>query len=84
MNVFDEVEAKIKGIVSEIFEIPAEKITNKSRIADLGGDSLDMFEVCIEIEDKFKIPEIDLKVIDEFETIGQLGSYVAGAVAAKK
>ena len=78
-----ELEAKVKSIVSEIFESPLEKITGETRLDALGGDSLDYVEIFMEIEDQFKIPEIPFEIGDHLETVGQLICYVAGAMAAK-
>lgn len=49
--VFD----KIKNIICEQLEVEESQVTLESTFEDLGADSLDLFQVVIEIEEAFNI-----------------------------
>lgn len=64
-------------------DVSAEKITLETHIQnDLNADSLDVFEIMNELEDKFDIEldDDDAKV----ETIGDVVDYVAKKLPADK
>ncbi|MBE5757702.1 MAG: acyl carrier protein [Clostridiales bacterium] len=51
---------KVKQLLAEQLNIPAEKITEGSRvIEDLGADSLDVVEMLMTLEDNFNITVTD-------------------------
>ena len=49
--IFDE----IKKVISEQLEVEEDKITMDTTFEELGADSLDLFQVVIEIEEKYGI-----------------------------
>lgn len=70
------VETKVKEIISERLEIPAEKIKSDSKLRDdLGIDSFGAVEVAFEVKDKLgvTISEEDFKSID---TVGNMADCV--------
>lgn len=65
---------KIKEIVANHFEIDMYDLTSNSKIKD-EGDSLDIMEIIMEIENEFDIT-LDESELDNLETLGQLAEYV--------
>ena len=50
-----EVEAKIKGMISERFGVPLEKLVPEATLDSLDIDSLAMIELMFDIEDIYSI-----------------------------
>ena len=70
------VEEKVIGIVSEQLQIPKEDITpEKSFVDDLKADSLDVVELVMELEEKFKI-QIPDEEAEKIKTVGAAVDYV--------
>lgn len=71
--VFD----KLKGILSEQFEVDADSITMDTDIVeDLGADSLDLVDMLMNLEDEFQIGEVPDEMIEKIRTVGQLVTYI--------
>ena len=67
---------RIKELVVQEMNIPAEKVSLESRIAeDLGADSIDAIELIMEVEDEFEI-EIDDDSAMGIKTIGDLVNVI--------
>ncbi len=65
----DDIELKIKKIVSEQLGIAIEQIKNESAfIADLGGDSLDTVEMVLTLEDRFDLV-VEEEVAEQLHTV---------------
>jgi acyl carrier protein len=65
----DDIELKIKNIVSRQLGIPVTQISTGSKfISDLGGDSLDTVEMVLTLEDEFGI-EVEEEVAEELHTV---------------
>lgn len=65
---------KVRDMLAEALNIPAEKITPQSKVTeDLGADSLDMVELLSRLEDEegITIPEEDL---DTLLTVGDVAA----------
>ncbi|HAC10441.1 MAG: acyl carrier protein [Clostridiales bacterium] len=63
---------KVRDMLAEALNIPADKITPESKVTDdLGADSLDMVELLSRLEDEegIVIPEEDL---DSLATVGDI------------
>lgn len=74
----------IKQLVSEIVEIPVDKITSESNfITDLGRDSLDIVEIIMIYEDTtgFEVSDDDIASI---KTVGDLERLHQGYVSNVK
>lgn len=79
----EEISNTVKDITADELDVSAEKITLETHIQnDLNADSLDVFEIMNELEDKFDIEldDDDAKV----ETIGDVVDYVAKKLPADK
>jgi acyl carrier protein len=65
----DNIELKVKTIISRQLDIRIETIQNNSRfVHDLKGDSLDTVEMLLTLEDEFDI-EIDEDTAESIETV---------------
>jgi acyl carrier protein len=68
----DDIEFKVKKIVSEQLGVPLDIIQNSSKfVADLGGDSLDTVEMVLTLEDEFDIvvEEEDAEQMDSVQAV---------------
>ena len=70
--IFDE----IKKVISEQLEVEEDKITMDTTFEELGADSLDLFQVVIEIEDKYGI---QLENAEKIKTVKDAVDYVTEA-----
>ena len=78
----EEIFATVKEIAAEELDIDEAKIVLDAKIKeDLEADSLDVFEIMNELEDKFYI---ELDVEDGAETINDVVELVAKQLAAKE
>ena len=69
---------KIKKILSEQFEVPADSITEEtSMVDDLGADSLDVVELTMALEETFSLPDTPEEELTAIHTVGDLADYVA-------
>lgn len=72
----DEIEIKIKNIISKQLGIKVEDIHNTSRfVHDIKGDSLDTVEMLLTIEDEFGI-EVTEEVAESVETVQMVIDFV--------
>lgn len=77
----DEIFETVKNITVEQLDVDADKITLDAKIKDdLDADSLDIFEIMNELEDKF---DIELDTDDNVETVGDVVDFVEKQLAAK-
>ncbi|MBI1262954.1 MAG: acyl carrier protein [Rhizobiales bacterium] len=60
---------------------PEEMTHEMTLVADLGCDSLDRIEMAMTLEEKFEL-RIDDEVIDQFESVGDIVTYIDGRVSA--
>ncbi|SHJ58497.1 acyl carrier protein [Clostridium cavendishii DSM 21758] len=58
---------KIKGIIVEQLGIEEDKVNLQTTFEELGADSLDLFQVIIEIEEEFGIQLEDAEKIKKVE-----------------
>ena len=71
-----EVFERVKKIVIERLEAPAEKVTEKaSFIDDLGADSLDNVELVMAFEEEFGI-EIPDDAAEHIQTVGDAVKFI--------
>ena len=67
---------KIKTIICEKLEIEEDKVTLETTFEDLGADSLDLFEVIMDIEDEF---DVKLEDPTKIKTVKDAVDYVESA-----
>jgi len=76
----DEVMTKVRGHLAEELEVEGDRIQDTTRFRDdLDADSLDLYELVMELEDSYgiKVPEEEAARI---ETVGQAVDFVLGHV----
>lgn len=70
----EEVFETVKNVVVEELDVDEDRVTLDAKIKDdLEADSLDVFEIMNELEDKF---DIQLDVEEGIETIGDVVDFV--------
>ncbi|WP_251717257.1 acyl carrier protein [Lactobacillus agrestimuris] len=70
----EEILKDVQDIAQEELDVEPAKITMDTNIKeDLDADSLDLFEILNELEDKY---DIELDADDSITTIGQLVDFV--------
>lgn len=77
----EEIFNDVKAIAVDELEVDADKVTMDAKIQDdLGADSLDVFEIMNELEDKY---DIELDSDESITTIAEVVDLVAKQIAAK-
>ena len=68
----DDLKEKLRAIVAEVSEI--EEIPDETPFAELGIDSMMAIEIVAEVERTYrvKVPEEDLKGLDNFASVYKL------------
>lgn len=70
----EEILKDVQEIAQDELDVEPEKITMDTNIKeDLDADSLDLFEILNELEDKY---DIELDADDSIQTISQLVDFV--------
>ena len=78
----DEVMAKVKEHLSAELEVEQSEIAEGTRFReDLDADSLDLYELVMELEDSYgvRVPEEEAA---EIETVGQAVDFVLARIPA--
>jgi acyl carrier protein len=70
--IFEE----IREIICEQLEVAPEEVTLETTFEDLGADSLDLFQVVIEIEEKYGI---QLENAENIKSVKDAVNYVEAA-----
>jgi len=72
----DELEERIKKVVSSLLKVPQEKITSSSDfVKDLGAESIQSLELVAAFEHEFGI-EMDEDKALEVKTVGKAIEYI--------
>lgn len=71
--IFEE----IREVICEQLEVSKEEVTLETTFEDLGADSLDLFQVVIEIEEKYGI---QLENAENIKSVKDAVSFVEAAV----
>ena len=67
---------EIKELVAETLGTNVEKLTEETSFSDdLNADSLDLFEMVMELEDKFEV-KIPTEYLDKIKTNGDVKAYI--------
>lgn len=74
------MKEEIIEIIAAVAEIPARKVKLDSNlVSDLGLESLDLIELVSTFEEKFDL-EVEDKDIKDFQTVGDVVSYIESHV----
>ena len=78
----EEILKDVQEIAQDEVDVEPEKITMDTNIKeDLDADSLDLFEILNELEDKY---DIELDTDDSIQTISQLVDFVKDQMDKQK
>ena len=70
---------KIRKILCEQLDLEEDDVTVESNIAeDLGGDSMDVVDLIMSIEDEFGI-EVPDDQVENIKTVGDIVNYIENA-----
>lgn len=64
---------EIREVISEELGIRKEEISLETTLEELGADSLDLFQIAIELEDKY---DMHIEKVDGLKTIKDIVEYV--------
>ncbi len=71
---------KVKELLAKQFRIDANTITEETSILeDIGADSLDIVEMLMTLEEKFKISVPDEDVV-KLKTVGEVVKYIESKI----
>lgn len=71
-----DVENKIRAIIAKHYGISEDDVkSDSSFLTDFGGDSLDIIELVLIIEDKYGI-EVPEEVAEELDTVQKVYDYI--------
>ena len=69
----------VKEVVVEQLGVSSDEVTLETNFQDdLGADSLDLFQIISELEDKFDI-EFDAEAAESIKTVGDAVEYIKNA-----
>ena len=78
----EEVMAKVREHLSAELDVPADDITESTRFRDdLDADSLDLYELVMELEDTYGISVSEAEAA-RIETVGDAVDFVVERIAA--
>lgn len=78
----EEVLTKVRNHLSTELEVPPDQIAESTRFRDdLDADSLDLYELVMELEDTYGI-SVSEEEAARIETVGQAVDFVAGRLEA--
>ena len=78
-----EIELKLRKIIAEQLGVPEDEIVNDSLfIDDLGVNSLDFYEIIIEIQDTFGL-QIPDEVVERIDSVQDAVNYVSNQLLPK-
>ena len=72
-------ESKVMEIIAEQLGISASELEEDTILADLGADSLDLFQIISALEEEFEI-EFDNEEAENLKTDGDAIEYIKSAV----
>lgn len=75
----------VRLVISKALKIPVERLTDETKLEELGAESLDVIEMVFELEEKFDItislsPKLEGR---SFSTVGDVSRAVTNLVDAK-
>ncbi len=72
-------KAQVISIIAEQLGISESEISEETAFADLGADSLDLFQIISALEEEFNI-EFDNEQVEKIKTVGDAMEYIKAAV----
>lgn len=75
-----DVEGKVKGIIARQLCVDEDEVTPGANLVDdLGADSLDMIELCMQVEEDFDL-ELPDEDFENVKTVKDILDYVTAKV----
>jgi acyl carrier protein len=80
-----DIARDVKIVIANALKIPSERLTEETKLEDLGAESLDVIEMVFDLEEKFNItislsPNLERP---SFSTVGDVSRAVKELVDAK-
>ncbi len=76
----DPLELKVRTVIADQLGLDVERVQPDAAIMqELGADSLDVVELCMDIEQEFGLPEIDEDTVEGFVRVRNVVDYVRKA-----
>jgi acyl carrier protein len=73
----DEIRARIRQKIAGMASIPVARVGPEMNLtAQLGLDSLQLYELAAAIEDEFSLPELKEEQVADIETVGDVEARV--------
>ena len=72
----NEIFAILKELIADLLNVSASEITERSYLSDLGAESIDIVNLVMRIEERFKLDEIEDEDFQEFQTVGEVVDYL--------
>ena len=72
-------KAQVISIIAEQLGISKADITEETAFADLGADSLDLFQIISALEEEFNI-EFENEQVEKIKTVGDAMEYIKATV----
>ena len=72
-------KSQVISIIADQLGISEADITEETASADLGADSLDLFQIISALEEEFNI-EFDNEQVEKIKTVGDAMEYIKSAV----
>ncbi len=70
-----EVFQRVQRLIVERFGLTEDKVTHEMTFEDLGADSIDVFELIMELEDTFSVQFEDSR-IEALKNVGDVVTYI--------
>ena len=68
----------LKNIIAEVLQVDPDEISMDTTFDDLGGDSLDLYQIILEVQDKLSV-EVDEEKVAEIKTVGEAVELIQDA-----
>ena len=68
----------LKNIIAEVLQVDPDEISMDTTFDDLGGGSLDHYQIILEVQDKLSV-EVDEEKVAEIKTVGEAVELIQDA-----
>ena len=72
-------DAVVLGIIAEQLGVSENELSEETAFADLGADSLDLFQIISALEEEFEI-EFENEEAEKLKTVGDALNYIKAAL----
>ena len=68
----------LKNIIAEVLQVDPDEISMDTTFDDLGGDSLDLYQIILEVQDKLSV-EVDEEKVAAIKTVAEAVELIQDA-----